>query len=84
MLRRAFEADKPDEPEKITYVAAFQWPDGDMKQGHFTLDTNRYAEMQMEQGDKCPSWEHIVLQMLSRLVEKLLSERRNKIIHLPK
>lgn len=87
MLRRAFEADKPEHPERVTYVAAFQWPDGQTKQGHFTMDKNRYAEMQTEQGENCPSWEHVVLQMLSRLIEKLLTERRDeaaKLIVLPK
>lgn len=87
MLRRAFEADKPERPELVTYVAAMQWPDGAMKQVHFTMDRDKYEAMQRDQGENCPSWEHVMLQMLSRSVEKILTERRNelaKLIILPK
>lgn len=82
MMRRAFEADTPDHPERLTYVAAIMWPDGEMKQGHFQMDTDRYKAMQEQDGDKCPSWEHIVLDMLSQLVEKLLTDRRNQVSRL--
>jgi hypothetical protein len=87
MLRRAFEADQPDHPERKTYVAALQWPDGQIKQAHFTMDQGKYDAMQTEQGENCPSWEHVILQMYSRLIEKILSERRDevsKLIIIPK
>lgn len=79
MLRRAFEADTAEQPNRVTYVAALQWPDGDMKQGHFALDKERYESMKEEQGDKCPTWEHIVLNMSAQLIEKILTQRKNEV-----
>lgn len=89
MLREAHEAKVTAQPEIVTYVAAIRWPDGDTKQGSFRMDRTLYAGMQEKQGDKCPSWEHIVLQMMSQTIEKLLSKRERaeedrKIIILPK
>lgn len=70
----------------MTYVAAFQWPDGDTKQGSFQMDRNLYRQMKHDQGEHCPSWEHIVLQMMAQTIEQLLTKRDvgKKIIVLPK
>jgi hypothetical protein len=76
MLRRASEAQVPDHPEQVYYVAAILWPDGTRKQGHFVFDEDRYAGMQKEQGENCPEREFIVLQMMSQLIEEIFTARR--------
>jgi len=78
MLRRAYEAQNPEHPELVTYVAAIQWPDGTTKQAHFVFDEDKYAEMEVVQGQNCPPREHVVLSTMAQMIEGIFTKRRDE------
>jgi hypothetical protein len=79
MLRRAYEANDPDHPERILYVAAMRWPDGSQKQASIVFDELAFAQMQAAQGDRAPSRERVLLDTMATMVESLLTRRRDEL-----